>query len=93
MPTPRTATPPDSPRAQFLAEQYVTVTDFTTVLRTSPMTVYRLIASGDIDGVIRVTTQTFRIPVASAQEFIRARHLTGAQLDLDQLADAADDNE
>lgn len=53
--------------------QYLTVPEVAEDLRVSPMTVYRLIARGDILA-IQVGRRTYRVSAPAYQEYKRQRH-------------------
>jgi excisionase family DNA binding protein len=63
---------PASPRIQSqnpLAEDYVTVRELATRLRVGLMTVYRLAAAGEIDGVVRFG-KSWRIPESGVRAYM-----------------------
>lgn len=53
--------------------QYLTVPEVAKDLRVTPMTIYRMIAKGDLLA-IQVGTRTYRIPAAEYHEYKRQRH-------------------
>lgn len=55
----------------LMDEKFLTVAELATILRTSKMTIYRMVNSGDLDA-IRVG-RSFRIPEAAAQALVRSR--------------------
>lgn len=74
----------EGPRSAFLAaEQYITVKELATFLRTSVMTIYRVIGNGEIEGVIQINQRLVRIPVSSAQAYLKRILIDGRQLSLD----------
>jgi excisionase family DNA binding protein len=81
---------PGDPRsALLLGEQYITVKELATLLRTSVMTIYRVIKDGEIEGVIQINERLLRIPVSSAQAYLKQCLIEGEQLsmDIEQLND------
>jgi excisionase family DNA binding protein len=65
---------------------YWTVAELAAHVRTSPMTIYRLIKEDRFDGVIQVRG-SFRLPEASVKAFLATCRIDPAEIDLENLND------
>ena len=71
---------PQAPAAFLKQETYITATEFAAMLRVAKMTVYRIVRTGDIAGVVRVG-RTYRIPVSGARKYLETSRASGSDDD------------
>jgi excisionase family DNA binding protein len=61
---------PEAPDPPLSEESYITCKEFAAMLRVTPVTVYRIVHSGQIEGAIRVG-KSLRIPASGAAKFLQ----------------------